>query len=105
MQSNAIEKTWDAITCNLNYTVTHPEAITRCLAIEIICIAHSDAFQLLAPKGRSRAVAYFSLSNKLKPEEIYDDMTLNGLIIVLWNILKNIMGTSAETEIRACYLT
>ncbi len=62
-QSAPTEKTMKRVNQFLNYMWTHPDAIIRYRASDMILNVHSDASYLSAPKARSRAGGYFFLGS------------------------------------------
>ena len=67
---------------------------------------HSDASYLLVTKARSRDSGVFFLSDP-KPDTITFSLytpILNGLILVICKILRNIMASAAEAEYGALFL-
>ena len=66
----------------------------------MILQVHSDSLYLSLFKGHSRAGGYYVLSDY----SLYSNkVKKNGTIHVLCNILKNIMGSAAKTEIAALH--
>ena len=61
----------------LDYMATHPKAIVRFCALDMILNFHSDASYLSAGQGRNRAGGYFSLSSTPRDNQ---DIQLNGNI-------------------------
>eukprot|EP00957_Ditylum_brightwellii_P185902 14153481-Ditylum_brightwellii.AAC.1 len=57
---------------------------------------HSDASYLSEPKVRSRAGGYFYLGN-------HHPQHMNGLVLVLLQILRNVMASAAEAEMGALF--
>ena len=57
----------------------------------------SDAAYLVVPKSRSRAGGYTYLGNKAGTQ-------FNGPIYVLAKIIKAVMGSAAEAEVRGLYM-
>ena len=65
----------------------------------MILAAHADAGFLNKSKARSRAGAHIFLSeNKPKPK-------LNGPVLTISQIIKNVMASAAEDEMPALYIT
>jgi hypothetical protein len=62
-QSAPTENTTKRINQFLDYMWTHPDAIIRYRASDMIINVHSDASYLSAPKARSRAGGYFFLGS------------------------------------------
>jgi len=61
-QANGTQATMEALTQLLNYCATHPHAVIRYQASDMVLWTHSDASYLTAPKGRSHAAGYCFLS-------------------------------------------
>ncbi len=85
----------------LNYMWTHPDAIIRYLASDMILNVHSDASYLSAPKARSRAGGYFFLGSLLRDEDL---IKLNGAIHVTCTILKLVAASAADAKLGALFL-
>jgi len=85
----------------LNYMWTHPDAIIRYRASDMILNVHSDAAYLSAPKARSRAGGYFFLGSL--PHD-GDPIKLNGAIHVTCTTLKLVAASAAEAELGALFL-
>ena len=82
-QAQGTEATLKACLRLLNYAATHPDAIIRFHASDMVVHTDSDASYLCAPKAKSRAAGYHYLSShpdKLQPGEA---PPLNGPIHVL----------------------
>ncbi len=62
-QSAPTENTMKRVNQFLDYTWTHPDAIIRYRASDMILNVHSDTSYLSAPKARSRAGGYFFLGS------------------------------------------
>ncbi len=85
----------------LDYMWTHPDAIIRYRASDMILNVHSDALYLSSPKARSCAGGYFFLSSI--PWD-GDPIQLNGAIHVTCTILKLVAASTAEAELGALFL-
>ena len=92
----------------LDYLYTHPNAILRYHASDMVLHIHSDASYLSAPKARSRAGGYFYLSSK--PDDPHrqplptDPLPpMNGAVLTNCNIMKPVLGSAAEAETGALY--
>jgi hypothetical protein len=98
-QPNGTEATAAAIVHLLDYAATHPDAIIRYRASDMILKVHSDAFYLSTPKARSRHAGYFYLGEQAsnKPE------IGNGPLLVTSTIMRNIMSSAAEAECGALF--
>jgi hypothetical protein len=97
-QTKATEKTQAATNQMLNYLATHPDATTRYHASDMILHIHSDASYLLVSNARSRIRGLFFLGNR-PPEQD----TLNGSIINVADVIKNMVASAAESEVGACF--
>ena len=62
---------------------------------------YSDASYLTAPKARSRVGGHFYLGNNPRPET--PDI-LNGAVLTIAGILKNVVSSAAEAEIGGLYV-
>ena len=98
-QTNATDKTAEAVLHLLNYLATHPDATIRYVASPMILHVHSDASYLTASKARSRAGGNYFLSGPDK-----ENTTINGPIHSLAKIIKNVMASAAEAELGALYM-
>jgi hypothetical protein len=82
----------------LNGMWTHPDAIIRYCASDMILNVHSDASYLSAPHTQSRAGGYFVLGSL--PTD-GDPIKLNGAIHITCTILKLVAASAAEAELGA----
>ena len=85
----------------LDYMWTHPDAIIRYRASDMILNVHSDASYLSAPKSRSRAGGYFFLGSLPHGG---DPIKLNGAIHVTCTILKLVAASAPEAKLGALFL-
>jgi hypothetical protein len=97
-QTKATEKTQAAMNQLLDYLATHPDATIRYHASDMILHIHSDASYLSVSNARSRLRGLFFLGNK-SPEED----TLNGFILNVASVIKNVVASAAESELGACF--
>jgi hypothetical protein len=104
-QANGTLETLKAVTHLLNYCATHPDAVVRFSASDMVLHVDSDASYLSAPKARSRAAGYHFLSSK--PTEPYDSHAPlpppNGPINVLCTIMREIVSSASEAELAALF--
>ena len=85
----------------LDYMATHPNAVIRYRASDMVLNVHSDASYLTAPNARSRAGGHFFLGNlPVDGRPIY----LNGAIHTICSILKIVAASAAEAELGALFL-
>jgi hypothetical protein len=82
----------------LDYLATHPDATIRYHASDMILHIHSDASYLSVSNARSRLVGLFFLGNT--PPE-HDK--LNGSILNVASVIKNVVASAAESEVGACF--
>jgi hypothetical protein len=94
----ATEKMQAATNQLLDYLATHPEAAIRYHASDMTLHIHSDASYLSVSNARSRLVGLFFLGNK--PPE-HDK--LNGSILNVDSVIKKVVASADESEVRACF--
>jgi hypothetical protein len=97
-QTEATEKTQAATNQLLDYLATHPDAIIRYHASDMILHIHSDASHLSVSNARSRLGGLFFLGNKTPEQD-----KLNGSILNVASIIKNVVASAAESEVGACF--
>jgi hypothetical protein len=97
-QTKATEKTQAATNQLLDYLSTHSDAAIRYHASDMILHIHSDASYLSVSYARSRLGGLFFLDNK-SPEQD----TLNGSILNVATIIKNVVASASESEAGACF--
>jgi hypothetical protein len=97
-QAKATEKTQAATNQLLDYLATHPDATIRYHASNMILNIQSDASYLSVSNARSRLRGLFFLGNK-SPEQ----GTLNGSILNVAAVIKNVVASAAESEVGACF--
>jgi hypothetical protein len=96
--TKATEKTQAATDQMLDYLATHPDATILYHASETVLHIHSDASYLLISNARSRLGGLFFLGNK-SPEQD----TLNGSILNVAAVIKNVVASAAESEVGECF--
>jgi hypothetical protein len=97
-QTKATEKTQAATNQMLDYLATHPDAKIRYHASNMILHIHSDASYLSVSNARSRLGGLLFLGNKSPEQE-----TLNGAIINVAAVIKNVVASVAKSEVGACF--
>jgi uncharacterized coiled-coil protein SlyX len=97
-QTKATEKTQATMNKMLDYLATHPDATIRYHAPDMILNIHSDASYLSVSSARSRLRGLFFLGNKSPEQE-----TLNGSILNVVAVIKNVVASAAESEVGACF--
>jgi hypothetical protein len=63
----------------------------------MILAIHSDVAYLVEPEARSRAGGFFYLGNK-------DGKLINGSILMIAKIIKNVVSSASEAEIAALFI-
>jgi hypothetical protein len=91
------EATQHAVQHFLDYANSNPNGEIVFRASDMQIQADSDASYLVAPNARSRAGGYHWLGSN-------DGKLFNGPIYVLAKIIKHVMGSAMEAEIRAMYM-
>eukprot|EP00804_Cyclotella_cryptica_P022657 CCRYP_012469-RD/>CCRYP_012469-RD protein AED:0.40 eAED:0.32 QI:0/-1/0/1/-1/1/1/0/384 len=85
----------------LDYCASHPDAIVRFTASDMVLNIHSDASYLSESNARSRIAGHFFLGS------VPIDKTpikLNGAIYVFCGILKFVVASAAEAKLGALFL-
>jgi hypothetical protein len=95
-QTKATEKTQAATNQLLDYLATHPDATIRYHASDIILHIHSDASYLSVSNARSRLGGLFFCGDKSPQQD-----NLNGSILTVASVIKNVVSSTAESEIGA----
>jgi hypothetical protein len=97
-RTKAMEKMQAATNKMLDYLANHPDATIRYHASDMILNIQSDASYLSVSNARSRLGGLFFLGNKSPEQE-----TLNGSILNVAAIIKNVVASAAESEVGACF--
>jgi hypothetical protein len=96
-QTKATGKTQVATNQLLDYLATHPDATIRYHASDTILHIHSDASYLSVSNARSRLGGFFCCEKN--PQED----TLNGSILNVASVIKNVVASAAESEVGVCF--
>ena len=106
-QAKATTSTMAAADWLLDYAATNPIATLRYCASDMQLYAHSDASYLSEAKARSRGAGFYYLSDKSITPHLppTSPPPLNGALHVVSKIMRNVMGSAAEAEIAAAYMT
>jgi hypothetical protein len=96
-QTKATEKTQVATNQLLDYLATHPDATIRYHASDMILHIHSDALYLSVLHARSCIDGLFFRQHTPEQEK------LNGSILNVASIIKNVVASAAESEVGACF--
>jgi len=97
VQAEGTQATITACTQLLNYAATHPDAVLRYTASDMVLHIHSDASYLSESKARSRAGGYFYLSNDSP------NPPMNGAIHVHSSIIRSVLASATEAEVGALF--
>eukprot|EP00957_Ditylum_brightwellii_P058775 4455780-Ditylum_brightwellii.AAC.1 len=96
VQNQGTQNTADAIKQLLDYCASHPDAVIRYHPSNMILRVHINASYLSEPKAQNRAGRYFYLGNNQLQQ-------MNGQILVLSQILRNVLASAAEVELGALF--
>jgi hypothetical protein len=97
-QANPMQNTKKIVHKLLDYAATHPNAIITYRASDMALTGHNDASYLSETNARSRAGGHFFMSND---EAIPGN---NCAILTVSQIIKAVMLSAAEAEIKALYI-
>jgi uncharacterized coiled-coil protein SlyX len=97
-QTKATEKTQEATNHLLEYLATHQDATIRYHASDMILHTHSDVSYLSVSNARSRLRGLFFLGGKFPEQD-----TLNGSILNVDSVIKNVVASAAKSEAGACF--
>jgi hypothetical protein len=82
----------------LDYLATHPDATIRYRASDMILHIHSNASYLSVSNAQSRLGGLFFLGNNSPKQN-----ELNGSILSVASVIKNVVASAAESEVGACF--
>jgi hypothetical protein len=99
-QTKATAETADKVIKLLNYCNTHPETKIRYHASDMILYINSDASYLSERESKSRAGGFFYVGNSADTA----NKRTNGSILIINTVLKHMMSSAAEAEIRAVFI-
>ena len=99
-QSKPTENTMEQTKHFLDYIDTYPDSTIRYYASDMILNVHSDASYLTAPKARSRIGGHFFLGRQPVDNQ---PIFLNGPILSLCTVLRNVAASAAEAELGALF--
>jgi hypothetical protein len=97
-KTKATEKMQAVTNQMLDYLATHPDAKIRYHASDMVLHIQSSASYLSVSNARSRLGGLFFLGNK-SPEQD----ALNGSILNVAAIIKNVVASAEESEVGACF--
>jgi hypothetical protein len=98
-KTKATEKTQTATNQLLDYLAAHLDATIRYHASDMILHIHSDASYLSVSHARSFLGGLFSLATPPPPKQD----RLNGSILNVASVIKNVVASAAESEVGACF--
>jgi hypothetical protein len=102
-QTKGTAATTQACTQLLNYAATHPDAVIRYTASDMILKLHSDASYLSEPEARSRVGGFHYLGNNQPIIAGDPPEPPNGAILVVSSIMKMVVASAAEAELGALF--
>jgi hypothetical protein len=97
-QTKATEKTQAVTNQMLYYLATRPDATIRYGASDMVLHIHIDASYLSVSNAPSRLGGLFFLGNKPPVQD-----KLNGSILNIASVIKNVVASAAESEVGACF--
>jgi hypothetical protein len=97
-QTKSTEKTQAATNQLLDYLATRTEATIKYHASDMILHIHSNTSYLSISHARSLLGGLFFCGDKPPNED-----TLNGLILNMASVIKNVVASAAESEVGACF--
>jgi hypothetical protein len=97
-KTKATEKTYAATNQLLDYLAIHPNATIIYHASDMILHIHSDASYLSVSHARSRLGGLFFCGDNSPKED-----NLNGSILDVAPVIKNVVASEAESEVGACF--
>jgi len=100
-QTKGTERTLEKAYQVLNYLASHPDAVVRFRASNMVLNIYSDASYLSKPKAHSRACGHFFMGSIPSDEK---PIQLNGAFHTLCSILRCVVASAAEAELGALFL-
>jgi hypothetical protein len=97
-QTKATEKNQATTNQLLDYLATHPDATIRYHASDVILHIYSDASYLYVSNAHSRLGGLLFCGDKYPHED-----NLNGSILNVASVIKNVVASAAESEVGACF--
>ena len=101
-QKDPTVNTMNAINHLLDYCATHPNAVTRFHASDMVLHVESDASYLSENDSKSRAAGYHYMSVDPKGENI-PYPPINGAVLVTSKVIKETVSSAAEAELAALF--
>jgi hypothetical protein len=105
-QSKGTENTAKAIVHLLNYCATHPDAVIKYHASDMVLHIDSDASYLSLPKARSRVGGHHYLSDRSTNDHQAPthSPTPNGVVHVVCQKLQPVVASAAESEVGGLFV-
>ena len=106
-QAKATSTTMAAANMLLDYAASNPIAKICYHVIDIQLYTHNDASYVSKPKSLSQGASVFLLSN-CRSNPKFPPTTpppLNGALNIVCKIMRKVMGSAADAEITAAYMT
>ena len=100
-QTKGTKRTLEKAYQVLDYLASHPDAVVRFRASDMVLNIHSDASYLSEPNARSRACGHFFMGTL--PID-GTPIKLNGAFHTLCAILRFVVASAAEAELGALFL-
>jgi hypothetical protein len=97
-QSAPTQNTMKACTMLMDYASTHPNAIIRYHASDMILHIDSDAAYLVLPNARSRYAGLYFLSDNPPAFPAKPNPKPNGAVLTICKTIRNVMASAAESE-------
>ena len=97
-QAAPTEHTLELVKWLLDYASSNPDAILMYKSSNMILAVHSNASYLSKANARSQAGGHFFCSTNI------DNPPNNGAVLNISKILKAVMSSAAEAELRALYI-
>ena len=82
----------------LDYAATHPDAIIKYHASDMVLVGHIDAFYIYKTKSRRRAGQHLFMSNNT------EFPTDNWAVLTVSKIIKEVISSAAEAELGALFV-
>jgi hypothetical protein len=98
-QNNGTQNTVQAMIDFLNYCATHPDAVLRYMASDMVLQVHSDATYLVDPEAHSRTGGHHFLGN-------HSDNACSihsGAILAFSKTLRMVVASAAEAEVAVLF--
>jgi len=102
-QSKPTEKTAKACKQLIDYLFTHPKAVIRYYASDMVLSLISDAAYLVLPDARSRCATLYTLSNA--PTSKPPSINPNGPVHVLVKTIRGVPASASEAETGGIFIS